>query len=326
LAAYRRVAILCPTDVTGGPQALHQLGFALNRLGVAAEMVYLGAENAVELHPGRIVCRTPRHEPTMAAYAAYAPRVAGEIALDETTLVVLPELHFHLHSQFRHCAVWWLSVDNALRPDVDLRDAAVRAQLFGRDDLVHLYQSVYAREWLRINDARRMYDLYDYTDETFTTAPAQAPSPEPFATFNLHKGRGEAEAFFAAHPRFAGLGLGGFSRPQLRDIFARRLLYVDFGHFPGKDRLPREAALAGAVVFVSRRGAGAYYDDFPIPNLFKFDPADVQSGELARRLDRVVADPQGAWARQDHFRRIIAWEKAQFFDQLNRLWGRAPPV
>ena len=45
----QHVRILCPPVVTGGPQALHQLAFALNRLGLPTQMAYYqGAGSFVE--------------------------------------------------------------------------------------------------------------------------------------------------------------------------------------------------------------------------------------------------------------------------------------
>ena len=324
LAAFRRVALLSPAGVTGGPEAIHQFAHALNRLGVECHIAYFGPTNVVELKPGRLRCQTPEHPSTMEFYGAYHPQVTDEIPLDAGTLVVLPETFAATHARLQGCgvAVWWLSVDNALDRQPELREAKGRAELFGRADLIHLYQSVYARDWLRRNGAQRLYDLGDYTNEAFLgAAVATAPSPRPTASYNLRKGADDAQRFFAENPAFDGLGLRDFTKPQLRKIFSERLIYVDFGRLPGKDRLPREAALSGSVVFVHRQGAGAVYDDFPIPDFFKFDLRDIDSGELRRRLEMVVADPAAYWAQQAYFRMVVGWEKAQFYDQVMRLWG-----
>jgi len=45
-----------------------------------------------------------------------------------------------------------------------------------------------------------------------------------------------------------------------------RKLYVDFGKHPGKDRMPREAAVHGCCIITGRRGAAGNPFDIPIPN------------------------------------------------------------
>lgn len=48
-------------------------------------------------------------------------------------------------------------------------------------------------------------------------------------------------------------------------------IYIDFGGHPGKDRIPREAAVCGCCVITNRRGSAGYYEDVPIPDRYKFE-------------------------------------------------------
>jgi hypothetical protein len=324
LSRFRQVVIFCPLAVTGGPEAIHQLGQSLNAIGIDCYILHVGAGQRTVLRPDSLETTAPN--PQFArVYAGYGPRFPRELRLDPSTLVILPEGQTRHHAAIRNAsvAIWWLSIDNAYR-QLEMEGADAEAEignLLARPDLIHLYQSAYARDWLRGRGLERIFDVGDYTSPLFTAAPPKAPPPKPFVSYNAAKGADLAQAFFAEAPQFEALALKGFSKPDLQQIFRERLLYVDFGHFPGKDRLPREAAASGGVVFVRRKGAGAFYEDFPLPDFFKFDEADVTSGSLRERLDAVVADPQGHWARQAHFRSVVAWEKAQFHDQVMRHWG-----
>jgi hypothetical protein len=323
LDRYRRVVILAPAAASGGPEAIHQLAYSLNALGVECRLAYYGDGASVQVTADRILCRPAGHGPSMETYRRYWPQVAEEIVCDAETLVVLPEVLTAEHGRFAKCgvAIWWLSVDFAIAHNRSLADPAGRAELFRHERLIHFHQSVYAREWLRQAGARTLLDLSDYTNETYLGLEPRGPSSEPTVCFNRQKGADVAEAFFAGRPQYSALGLKGFSQAELRAIYAQRLLYVDFGHLPGKDRMPREAAACGAVVFVNNRGAGRFYDDFPIPDFFKFTSADLESGELGRRLDAVIAAPELYWRQQAYFRSLIAWEKATFHDQIMRHWG-----
>ena len=323
LSRFKTVVMLCPHAVTGGPEAMHQAAFALNSIGVTCYMVYAGTDHPVAIEPQRIVCSKPQSPALQTAYARYNPRIFSELQLGPDTLVVFPEAYAqYVARRERHgVALWWLSVDNAFRANPKLADRATRFQLLGDEAIIHLHQSAYAREWLRDSGFQNLLQLEDYTNETFTDREAYGPSPQPWAAYNAAKGADLAASFFDEHPEYQALPLRKFTKPQLRDIFAERLIYIDFGHFPGKDRLPREAAISGSIVFTNCAGAGAVYEDFPIPDVFKFEAADVTSGELHRRLQAVIAEPARFWAMQADFRSRIRWEKAQFFDTLMRLWG-----
>jgi hypothetical protein len=324
LSRYRRVVLVSPVAITGGPEAINQLSQSLGAIGVECRILLMGAGQENRLDGRRLASMNPPNHHYAQAYAEYGPRFLREIDLNEDTLVVLSEGLLRQHHRFTMCglAIWWLSIDNAFRafPTPEQGEAVMNA-LFARREVIHLHQSAYARDWLRGRGLERIYDLADYTSPVFTTVPPRGPSPKPIVCYNAVKGSELAQACFEQAPRFEALALQGYTKAELATIFRERMLYVDFGHFPGKDRLPREAAAAGAIVFVHRKGAGACYEDFPLPDAFKFTEEDVSSGELLKRLDAAVADPAGHWARQDHFRSLVAWEKAHFHDQVMRLWG-----
>jgi hypothetical protein len=334
LSRFRQVVIFCPVAITGGPEAIHQLSQSLNAIGVDGYIVYVGGGQRMRITQSSIEVLTPPHEDMVRAYAAYEPRFRSQIAIDERTLVILPESLARHNSRLTAggVAIWWLSVDNAFRAlsiRVDDPEAQM-AQILGRPDLIHLHQSAYARDWLRAQGVERLHALSDYTSPIFTAEIAKAPSSKPIASCNGVKGSELAEIFFARHPQFEALALCNYAKPELKAIFGERMLYVDFGHFPGKDRLPREAAISGSIVFVHRVGAAAGDEDFPLPDDFKFTEPDVTSGALLRRLEAVIADPVAHWDRQDRFRSLVAREKARFHDQVRGLWGarrngRRPP-
>lgn len=323
LSRFKTVVILCPYAKTGGPEAIHQAAFALNSLGVTCYLAYVGADHRTGFAPGKLFYESSSRPTLLDIYAHYNPRLAAEVPLGPDTLVVFPEAFVqHIGRRPNHgAAMWWLSVDNAFRVLPELADLETRQRHFADPSIIHLYQSAYARDWLRGSGFQTILELGDFTSDEFTAREAYGPSPRPTAAYNAAKGADLAEGFFAQRPQYEALPLRKFSKPELRAIFGERLLYVDFGHFPGKDRLPREAAISGSVVFVNRAGAGASYEDFPLPEIFKFEPADVESGELDRRMQAVVAEPGRYWDMQADFRSRVRWEKAQFFDNIMRLWG-----
>ena len=53
---------------------------------------------------------------------------------------------------------------------------------------------------------------------------------------------------------------------EVGELLASAKVYVDFGEHPGRDRIPREAALAGCVVITGTRGSAGNGIDIPIPS------------------------------------------------------------
>jgi hypothetical protein len=121
----------------------------------------------------------------------------------------------------------------------------------------------------------------------------------------------------AAYPQWKFRPLRGLNREQLAQAFLDAKLYMDFGHHPGKDRLPREAALHGCCVITACHGSAANPVDVPIAQRYKLDvthPAFVQRfGEVA---GAVLASFESCSREFDAYREVIRREQQEFDRQI----------
>jgi hypothetical protein len=320
----KRVTFLCPAMTTGGPEAVHQAAQVLNEQGTTSDIAYYGGDGSVAINDGRLTCVPPTENPCLTAYADYRPVVCTSALLRPHHLIVLPEVLAGHRSLFGRAtvAIWWLSVDNVF---VALDQAAVRSVLTDRS-LKHLHQSAYAADFLRSEGVSSSLQLEDFTTTEFTEHEPTGPSSDPAIAYNPAKGADLAKAFFSAHPQMSEVPIQGMSRTDAAATLRRTLLYVDFGHLPGKDRLPREAAASGSVVFLRKLGAGRFHEDFPVPDFFRFAEDDVVSGELFRRITAVQQDPRTFWDQQQALRDAVRSERAGLADQVRALRGRKAPA
>ena len=108
----------------------------------------------------------------------------------------------------------------------------------------------------------------------------------------------------------------GMTKGQVSDTLARSTIFLDLGHFPGKDRLPREAALSGAAVVTGIFGASAFYEDVPIKEKVNaMDPNDV--AELLRWcLDNITMVHES----QETFVKAILEEREVFDAEVKELF------
>ena len=317
----KRATFLCPNLTTGGPEAIHQVAQLLNEQGLPTDIAYYGPGATLNVDGGEVLVAPPPENPCLTEYEKYDPVVCRRFLLRRHHLVVLPEPLALQAPTFARAtvAVWWLSVDNTI---VGVDERARRA-FFALKDVHHFTQSEYAADFLRRNGVRASYPLGDFIDPLFTATPPQRPNARPVVAHNPAKGAELAESFFGAHPALRPLPLRGMTKDGVVAALRGALTYVDFGHLPGKDRLPREAAASGAVVFVRRAGAGGFAEDFPIPDFFRFDEEDVATGVLADRIAAVHGDPDRHWGLQEEFRAAIRRERAELYGQLQDIRGRS---
>lgn len=320
VSAATRIRVAAPADtVTGGPELLHQLVHELRRLGHDAAIAY---------YPFTEPATVP--EP----YERYDVPVAA-VEDDPDTLLVIPEVATGLLRSRPNttAVVWWLSIDNYLgrkreSAPIDLARRLALAALGRRVPLPrlrplhHLAQSDYAVSWLADRGVTA-HPLGDYLNASHLGSRADGPR-EDLIVFNPAKGRRTLDRVRAANPDLTFVPIQNMTPAEVADLLGRAKLYVDFGHHPGKDRMPREAAIAGCCVVTGRLGSAGSAVDVPIPHRYKLDDdaADLGArfGDLARQ---VLADHGGHSAEFDRYREIIAGEADRFGSEVAAAFGPA---
>lgn len=327
---YRKVLVTCPGDaMTAGPEALHQLVAEINALGQPAEIVY---------HPFERSFETP------AAYRRHGAPV-GRYADEPGTLVVFPEIFTPLALKVRQAeaAIWWMSVNNftGVRYGRPWRDKLRYWKYVlkglrpwgGVKALAHLRQfaqSDYARDFLAGHDvgSEPLSDpIPVYTEPEYVAAlPARLAAAQRGDTilYNPNKGAKITAKLLAAYPQWRFRPLRGLDREQLAQAFLDAKLYIDFGHHPGKDRLPREAAIHGCCVVTARHASAANPVDVPIPERCKLD---VNAPDFVGRFGAVVTDIFANFdarsAELAGYREVIAREPQEWRRQVRAAFGDA---
>jgi hypothetical protein len=328
LPLFDEIFLLCPEAPTGGPEALHQLGLDIDRHGGTAKMAYCGPHTRLTIDQDIIRCEGPGENPVspmLEYFAIYQPQPLKEARLTPRSLVVFPEVMTELAvapsvDKSRH-ALWWLSVDNALSQNFRLTDATYRQEFFSHDNLIHFYQSAYAHDFLKKAGAKNCITLSDYTDPNFIMRSLTPSGNPPIAhrpnviCFFPNKGVTLARQFIAHGTLRHAVELTPIihmTKMQVRDTLFNSRIYIDFGHHPGKDRVPREAAIAGAIVLLHAKGAAIYEADHPLSTTYKFTEADIASGRLHTLIDQILDDPETHFTAQMPYREAILAERDKF--------------
>ncbi|MGA3003038.1 MAG: hypothetical protein ABSE20_15085 [Acetobacteraceae bacterium] len=322
--AFEDVLIFCPEYLNGGCEALHQLGHQIARHGGSAHMAYYGPYSGLELDGDVLRCHLAA-SPVPAYFARHKPRVLHEARLGPDTLLLFPEVLSALAAtrdgRYRR-ALWWLSVDNAIEQNRALLDASYRQGVFADSGLLHFHQSDYARAFLEANAAVRYHALSDYTDPDFIDRSSNPTQNKPISQranricYFPNKGAALATRFIdgqeALRQSVEFLPIRGMTKAQVRDALFGARLYLDFGNHPGKDRVPREAAIAGAVVLLHAVGAALCFPDHPLPAEYRFTEDDIASGDLHRKVAAILDQPEAHFAAQRMYREAILHEQERF--------------
>jgi hypothetical protein len=310
------VYVCCPAStVTGGPELLHQLVSEINSLGGQASIVYV---------PIGVSAATPNR------YLHYLCPVATTIPDTPDSIVVAPEVMFGVLRQFRRATLvaWWLSVDNYTHPGADLKSwmLTVRRRFFNDWPnslrLVHLVQSHYAKSHLVWRYQTQSHLLGDYIDPGYWKRQEGPPVARlPRVAFNPKKGLALLKRLQAQAPEFNFLPLENMTADEVRTALLGSSVYLDLGNHPGKDRIPREAAVSGCVVLVGLHGSARNPIDVPINERYKIDTSLPDWVDTLRRLlAEVMRSPEAHAEQQMTYRQSIAAEREVFRSQVAALF------
>ncbi|HSV35766.1 MAG TPA: glycosyltransferase family 2 protein [Ramlibacter sp.] len=313
-----RIYVLCNGGLTsGGPELLHQLVGALVARGREAYIAYV---------PFASDWQTP------AEYRRYGCPVAETVPDEPDVAVVVPEVGTAFLSGFRraHHVIWWLSVDYYRGSfDKDRTGPQMYWHRLLKSDIpsprqsTHLFQSGYARAFVRGRFSVEGAMLSDYLADEYLAQP-RAGFREPWVAYNPRKGLVFTKRLIAASADMKFVALENMTRDELRQTLAKCSAYIDFGAHPGKDRIPREAAMCGAVVVVARRGSARFFEDVPLDEVYKVDGEPSSLAPLRGLLQDILRNFQHHHARQAPYRQTIAAERALFERQVDHVFAIAP--
>lgn len=313
------IYIFAPCNaISGGPELLQQLCRKIRDMGKAATMVYYHSYFIVK--PNQQVSER---------YAVYGNPVSDKILDLPQNTVVVPEVGTHLLCRYRKAkkAVWWLSVDNYYKKK---QEWSYRINtLFGLlspaltdHRIMHLYQSYYAREQvnkLGVQPACQM-ELSDYLNAAFIeNADKEKKQPKQNRVlYNPKKGFEYTQMLMAAMPDLEWQPLQGMTPDQMCHIMQTSKLYIDFGEHPGKDRIPREAAISGCCILTGKRGAAKNEFDIPVPSQYKIDQDTMPLAEVEKKIRSILLHYESCRHDFDAYRDKIRHEEEKFAQDTQR--------
>jgi len=301
---HTKIYILCPARrVTGGPEAVHQLTDKLRKFGHKAYIVYLPAVK----------------NPSPAEYQDYDIEYVASDCIEDCAehILITPEVWPHLLKLCPHIqkGIWWLSAHNFPKES----DKQFRFNLPENRSVVHLAQSRFAEHFLFNQGAKYILPLTDYLNRSHfhCLKYTQRENRILYST----KGWGIVKKLKLVEPGIKWVALENMSPEAVRALMASSKVYADFGFHPGKDRMPREAAVNGCCVVVGTRGAAAFHQDVSIPNAYKFDTDQFDMADVILTIEDCMLNYEKRIKDFEGYIRIIKLNEEQFEIEVKQIFG-----
>jgi hypothetical protein len=182
----------------------------------------------------------------------------------------------------------------------------------------HLCQSFYAEDFLRGMGLSNVTFLGDFTDYKILDASYDIEKKRNIVLYSPAKGLNFSRKIINEGQEISFIPLTRLSRHQLTDLLQIAKVYMDFGNHPGRDRIPREAAMYGCCIITSLRGSAKYFEDIPIPSEYKFIDVDENIPLIVRKIGDIFADYELKVRDFDNYRSFIVDQDRLAYDQARK--------
>ena len=316
----KSIYILSITNVaTGGTELLQQFCFKLREVGVNAFMYYV--TNDFE---GSVV---------QLKFKEYNNPKVDKIVDSKNNILVIPEVAIDSTFQFKEIEkfIWWLSVDNyygALKAQNNLikklyyqfKDLRNNKLLFS--SCKHLVQSEYARLFLTKEknvENKSIRYLSDYLNNVFINSAInnQSSVKKNAILYNPKKGFEFTARLIENITEYEWIPLQNLTTRQMSRLLSECKVYIDFGNHPGKDRIPREAAISGCCVITGKRGASANDLDVRIPEKYKFEDSNENISLIHNQISDCMNNYENSGKDFEEYRQMIIKEEENFIKDIH---------
>jgi len=232
-------------SIAGGVESLFQLADAINNSGGESIVLW----------------DIQYSSPVPTKYQHYNIQHSLEVEDTPDNWIIYPEVWTEKLGTYKNMkkAIWWLSVDNNHNKFKEFSDSSI----------THFYQSFYALDFLQKNGVEKYLPLFDYIHEKYTDEDYVVSTKRNIVCYNPVKGIEITNQIKALNPDIEFVPIAGMRETQIIDLLKSSKVYIDFGHHPGRDRIPRESAILGNCVITNTKGSAGFYNDIPTSSKYK---------------------------------------------------------
>ena len=345
------VYIACSANfATGGPELLHQLGAELRDLGFNIFMYYLRFDSA---H-----LKSPVHDNYNKYDLPFVFEVKdiekNLLLISETDM---NKVYQFKNIQY---IIWWLSVDNAyvaldlinsiydcnslikrmfckfikgisLLPMLNVlyklyseyRISNIIYKTKESTRFKHFAQSFYAINHLNSIGVNNVEYLSDYLVDDFIkqTKEIDLSLKQNIVAYNPKKGLNFTKLIidYSANS-ICFVPIVNMTIDQVKKLLLVAKVYIDFGNHPGKDRIPREAAMLGCCVFTGLEGSARFNEDVPISTLYKFPNEVSEVPNIVERIKYVFDNYELCCNDFEKYKSVILDEHKLFKQSVARIF------
>jgi len=125
------------------------------------------------------------------------------------------------------------------------------------------------------------------------------------------------------HLKFVPIkNIKNMSWKEVIELLKKSKVYIDFGNHPGRDHLPREAAILGCCIITGKRGGAELFDDLSINDEYKFVDDEKNIPLIIEKIKDCIDNYETRIKDYELYRNKIREEPKLFINGLKNFFDK----
>ncbi|WP_133014393.1 hypothetical protein [Clostridium cuniculi] len=348
-----KVYIACPYKyISGGPETLHQLVDKLRNKGYDAYIYYINFKNKEK---EELPEKFKKYNVKIAKIiedsednVLVVPETNTEIIYRYKNIrksIWWLSVDFYWKSSGRELAKWSpifkkVNIDNVLGKSIHNILSVyktIKYKKFKMFDIIngkdknkyfHMYNSEYGRKFL-INHGikeENMEYLCGPIDDKYIKDINIIKNKKNIVAYNPKKGKEFSQILIeyvnSRNPEIEFVAIQNMSLEQVENLLEQSKVYMDFGYFPGPERIPREAVVSFCNIITSNLGSAKNKKDILIPDKFKFDLDTVDINLVYETIIKLIYNYKEYVNEFECYRKKVYEQKNLFSKNIEVIFSK----
>lgn len=189
------------------------------------------------------------------------------------------------------------------------------------DDFIHLSNSYFVADFCKQKGAKNTYVL-------------QNPIHNEFYDTKINKNRENLILFGQRSPKlivflskllfknYKIVKLRKLTHKQVVDYMSNATVFIELGINHGRDRMPREAAMLGCVVFINRKGSSSNIKDYNLDKYYILRSRIWDYFKILGKIKDAINNYDTHFKQQSNFRQQLINERKNFDSNVKDVFNR----
>lgn len=327
--------IVCPANyASGGPEDLHQMALALKETGKKVFMHYLNYDKEKFF--------SPIHQ----EYKHYDIPFTEHVENSSENIMIFPETFcvFIWKKKYHKIqkVIWWLSVSNFFtslktwEENFKTNSLKLKYRLFGRlfkrkklpslenireAGVNHLAHSHFSVDFLEKNNIKTIGKISGYMEDMFLSGENFKSQKKDIATYNAVKNKDFLQKIKDFTPEINWLPMINMTLEEVADCMKSAKVYVDFGHHPGREKMPREACLLDCCLIIGKEGSAFFKEDVPIKDEYHFDKTEHNIPLIIDKIKDCIVNYDSRIEDFKDYKTELLLEKQVFYQKIEQIFS-----